>query len=118
MTIPKFLKSNNGRRYAPEQKLEIVLKNIMGISTIDELSKETGASTKRISDWKKEFFNKAHTVFSGNNGINKSKTNIDSSKVIARQEKEITLLKKLLEHYKKNRTNQFCRSPEDSFRQR
>lgn len=92
-------RANTWKRYTPFEKLEIVLKNISGAATIKDISQKTGVDTKTFRTWKKQFFSRAHEAFASSKSVKQKQTEKD--KIINRQEKEIQLLKKLLEHYKK-----------------
>jgi len=110
--IYKKFRANTWRRYTPFEKLELVLKNITGVATIKNIVQETGVDTKTFRTWKKQFFNKAHEAFNPSKPLKQQQSEKD--KIINRQEKEIQLLKKLLEHYKKIQTIPSSRSPDSS----
>lgn len=97
--IYQKFRANTWKRYTPFEKLELVLKNISGLSTIKDINRETGVDTKTFRTWKKQFFSNAHEVFIPSKPTKQKQSEKD--KIIVRQEKEIQLLKKLLEHYKK-----------------
>ena len=102
--------SKTSKRYDAHEKLELVLKQIAGISTMRGLKQEVGVDAKSMSNWKKQFFAKAHTIFEPE----KTDKQNEKDKIIERQEKEIQLLKKLLNHYKRIQNGQSSGSPNSS----
>lgn len=99
----KVLK-NNGKRYSSELKFELVLKSILNIDTLENLSKENNVSIKSITEWKREFVENGHKIFEEKS--NKKEKLDEKDKTIKKQQTEVALLKKLLEHYKKTRKEQ------------
>ena len=105
-------RANTWKRYTPFEKLELILKNISGLATIRDIAGETGVDTKTFRTWKKQFFSRAHEVFVSSKPAKQQQSEKD--KTINRQEKEIQLLKKLLEHYKKIQNIPSSKLPDSS----
>lgn len=110
--IYQKFRANTWKRYTPFEKLELVLKNISGLATIKDINRESGVDTKTFRTWKKQFFSNAHEVFIPSKTTKQKQSEKD--KIIVRQEKEIQLLKKLLEHYKKIQNIPSSKSPDSS----
>jgi len=93
---------NTNKRYSSQDKVECVLELLSGAKTLKMLHEEKGVSRDVVSRWKLNFLNKVHTLFEENKDNQKDS---DKDKLIARQSKEIHLLKKLLQHYKNLQKN-------------
>lgn len=109
--MEKLSKKSNGKRYAPEYKFEAVLLNITGAKSMEEIAKEKGVSVNSLITWKSEFFANAPKIFQEKKS---DSGNLDKAreKEIERLGMEVQLLKKLLEHYRKIRDNNYSRPPD------
>lgn len=90
------------KRYSGQEKAQYVLELLSGAKTLQMIHKENGVSKDVLSRWKFQFLNKVHTLFEENKEGQKDS---EKDKLIARQSKEIHLLKKLLQHYKNLQKN-------------
>lgn len=104
----KFSNGDRSKRFTPEQKLEAVLLNISGSKTMEEISKDMDVSVRSLVNWKNEFFEKAKDIFEEKDRSEKH----TEEKTVERLNKEIQLLKKLLNHYKITRSKQSGKPPE------
>jgi len=109
--MEKLSKSETSKRYTPEQKLEAVLLNITGAKTIQEVAEEKNVSTKSVTLWKNEFFANASRVFKEKETESRN-SNRGQQEEVERLNKEVSLLKKLLQHYKQTRNKPSSRSPD------
>ena len=94
------MESKYSKRYTSEEKFEKILQIFSGSNSIKGISRETGISKKQLSRWKSDFLEKGKDIFE--NKVNKKDP---KNTLIERKDKEIALLKKLLEHYKRIRNH-------------
>lgn len=66
------------RKFTPEFKTKVVLESLQGITPVQELSKKYELHPQQISTWKKEFLDKASSIFeSDKKGIKSKKSEFE-----------------------------------------
>ena len=108
MKIPSKI---NNRRYTNKEKFRYTLLILTGSRTVAGIAKETRISPVTLRVWRDEMIKNGHNVFKKHSS--EAKTS-EKDKTIKRQNLEIRLLKKLLEHYKKIQENHYLESPDTS----
>lgn len=98
------------KKVSSEQKFEAVLLNIAGAKTIKEVAEGLGVTDTTISNWKKEFFTAAPKIFEEKKASTERSVSEDR-KAVDRLGKEVLLLKKLLEHYRRTRDKRSSKPP-------
>jgi transposase len=95
------MEKRNKRKFSADFKAKVVIEALKERSTIEDLAKKYELHPNQISQWKKEFLEKAATVF-GSGGKNESSINQQEEKMeklyqeIGKQKIEIDWLKKKL----------------------
>lgn len=95
------MKKQSRRRFGAEFKSKIVIEALKEHSTIEELARKHELHPNQISAWKKEFLEKASSVFSSDTGQNEEKKQQEDTieklyAQIGQQKVEIDWLKKKL----------------------
>jgi transposase-like protein len=93
-------KPQKSRIYSNQEKLDIVLRTLVDGIQVNEIAKEYGITRESVYVWRRQFFAKAQTIFESTK--TKGNAAVDQ-KIFTRVQRENTLLKKLLEHYKRTR---------------
>jgi transposase len=89
--------TNNGRRYSPKLKFQIVLEAITEDRTIDQIARAYGVHPPRVGSWKKVSREKAPEVFAWDDTVAKYERRIaELEQLLGRKEVEIALLKNFL----------------------
>lgn len=96
------MKKKSTRKFSAEFKAKVVLEALKEHSTIEELSKKYEIHPNQIHTWKKEFVNKAASVFSSGEKQMKDKKRQEDEREklyaqIGQQKVEIDWLKKKLQ---------------------
>ena len=87
------------RKHTSEFKTKVVLDALKENQTLAELAQKHDLTPQQISNWKREFLNKADTVF--NSGMKSKKTEKEEEqenllKIIGQQKVELDFLKNAL----------------------
>jgi len=87
------------RKFKSQLKLQTVIESIKGEKTHAEIARQYGIHPQLIVNWKREFFQKAPSIFEEKRKQEKDSKKIEElEKIIGRQTIEIQLLKKFLGH--------------------
>ena len=70
------------RRFTPEFKTKVVLESLKEFTSIKEIAAKHKIHPQQISNWKKEFLEKAGQVFSGGTKDNKSEEEKERDKLL------------------------------------
>ena len=95
------MEKQSRRRFSAEFKSKIVIEALKERNTIEELARKHELHPNQISQWKKEFLEKAASVFSTDSGTGEEKKQQDDTieklyAQIGQQKVEIDWLKKKL----------------------
>jgi len=87
------------REFKPQLKLQVVIEAIKREKTHTEIARQYDIHPQMIVGWKRDFFQKAPSIFEGKRKKEKDSTKIEElEKIIGQQTIEIQLLKKFLGH--------------------